>query len=162
MEDVGIEAVAQYEAYVRKGVEWWQKLQGLAQGTCGGPPPRLFWRTSSAPQLEVSLRTMNAQKMELFDAVAAEVLSEAEPLQVPAAVLASPDNAPPSCAQRGPPDSPSERAQRWEFVDYFDLTFPYRFASHYGIHYGAVTTPRINHIDVMAIHTFLNAVCPLP
>lgn len=169
----GIAGMAEHASFIKKGIDWWQKLSCISSDVCKRTrPPRFIWRTSPTPSLGY-WKTLNAQHLELLNIISTSMLREKKSDSCDYTHKANNSQ---KCNLQQHSLNISLPNKMWSFLDFFDLTFSWHLKEpnthpDFGVHYGLAKNrcyilgepffPECNYVDIMGLHVLLNSVCPL-
>ena len=153
---------------------FWEGLANASAAGGGGCAPRVLWKHTVTPAAGAREMKSNPQKMEFFNRLMAGRIAERRAAGAAADAAA----APPPLPQRHPrhypqckrpfhaPIGTDGRGPAWEFLDTFDMTFPFHYGPTFsdGGHYGRWACDgspfrRCDSIDLMVLQVLLNALC---
>jgi len=131
-------------------------LRARAAARGGACAARAVWRSNVAPAGESRIMPSNPQRMEVYNRLVAAHLLAGE----------APGARAPRAARAGCDGPFRANSTRWEFLDYYDMTWGFHFdnlrsdGGHYGRwHCGHGNFRRCDHVDLMMLHVLLNGLC---
>jgi hypothetical protein len=135
---------------------FWDSLGGWAARDGARCAPSLVWRATLAPAGTARTKRANPQFVEIMNRIVAGALLRGAPPRDAAARRARG-----GCAGGArAPDAPGA-APRWQFIDAFDMSFPWHFTNQVsdGGHYGRHHCDECAHVDIFMQQVLLNGVC---
>ena len=142
-------------------VAFWEGLRNASRAG-SGCAPRMVWKHTIAPAGGAREMKSNPQKMEVYNRLMVGTLLEAGGGGSRGAPQRRPRKEP-ACPR---PFQTPVGAQAWEFLDTFDMTFPFHFTNEYsdGGHYGRWACDgspqhRCDSVDLMVLQVLLNMLC---
>ena len=169
----GLDVLHRYQRASRRMQAHWRGLRAAsatanARGA-GQCHPRFLWLHSNAPGGAARAMPANPQKMELFNRLMAGDLVEGELAEGGWRGRGDGSGRGGGAAAGRVPGCPSAlhtAAPRLDFIDAFDMTFPFHWDNEYnnGGHYGVSTCEGAQHgrcdaVALMIVHVLLNGLC---